>query len=403
MKVFHNIIGQEVKIFGDILEDETLAQIQRLADFKPYQNSHIRIMPDVHAGKGCTIGTTLVLDDAVTPNLVGVDIGCGMFVVPLGNAEIDLPLLDQIVNEKIPSGCHIHPSLVARLFPVLETLKCIKAIDIHKAYCALGSLGGGNHFIELNEDAEGNKFLVIHSGSRNLGVRVCHFYQKIAEELCRKGYVDRNEIIQRLKAEGRSQEIHSELQKLKSKNEPVPDGLAYITGDVKDDYLHDMYIAQDYAKLNRETIAYLILQELGLDSCIAANGFHTVHNYIDTNDNGTVLRKGAVRANLGEKLIIPMNMRDGSLICIGKGNPDWNYSAPHGAGRLMSRKKAKELLSLEEFADNMKDVYSSSVCNSTLDEAPMAYKPMQSIVGAIQETVDIQNIIRPIYNFKAKE
>lgn len=402
MKVFHNIIGQEVKIFGDILEDEALAQIQRLADFKPYQNSHIRIMPDVHAGKGCTIGTTLVLDDAVTPNLVGVDIGCGMFVVPLGNAEIDLPLLDQIVNEKIPSGCHIHPSPIAQ-FPMLENLKCIKAIDTYKAYCALGSLGGGNHFIELNEDAEGGKFLVIHSGSRNLGVRVCQFYQKIAEELCRQGYVDRNEIIQRLKAEGRSQEIQTELQKLKSKNEPVPDGLAYITGEVKDDYLHDMYIAQDYARLNRETIAYLILQELGLDSCIAANGFHTVHNYIDTNDNGTVLRKGAVRANLGEKLIIPMNMRDGSLICIGKGNPDWNYSAPHGAGRLMSRKKAKELLSLEEFADNMKDVYSSSVCNSTLDEAPMAYKPMQSIVGAIQETVDIQNIIRPIYNFKAKE
>ena len=402
MQVFHNIIGQEVKIFGDILEDEALAQIQRLADFKPYQNSHIRVMPDVHAGKGCTIGTTLILDEAVTPNLVGVDIGCGMFVVALGNVEIDLPLLDQIVNEKIPSGCHIHPSPIAQ-FPMLENLKCIKVIDVHKAYCALGSLGGGNHFIELNEDAEGNKFLVIHSGSRNFGVRICHFYQKIADELCRKGYVDRNEIIQRLKTEGRSQEIHSELQKLKSKNEPVPDGLAYITGEDKDDYLHDMYIAQDYAKLNRETIAYLILQELGLDSCIAANGFHTVHNYIDTNDNGTILRKGAVRANLGEKLIIPMNMRDGSLICIGKGNPDWNYSAPHGAGRLMSRKKAKESLSLEEFADNMKDVYSSSVCNSTLDEAPMAYKPMQSIVGAIQETVDIQNIIRPIYNFKAKE
>lgn len=253
------------------------------------------------------------------------------------------------------------------------------------------------------EDAEGGKFLVIHSGSRNLGVRVCQFYQKIAEELCRQGYVDRNEIIQRLKAEGRSQEIQTELQKLKSKNEPVPDGLAYITGEVKDDYLHDMYIAQDYARLNRETIAYLILQELGLNSCIAANGFHTVHNYIDTNDNGTILRKGAVRANMGEMLIIPMNMRDGSLICIGKGNPDWNYSAPHGAGRLMSRKKAKESLSLEEFADNMKDVYSSSVCAFTLDEAPMAYKPMQSIVDAIQETVDIQNIIRPIYNFKAKE
>jgi len=265
----------------------------------------------------------------------------------------------------------------------------------------LGSLGGGNHFIELNEDENGCKYLVIHSGSRNLGVRVCQYYQKIAKSLCRQGFADRNEIIQRLKSEGRAKDIQTELKKIKP--EPVPNGLAYITGEVKDDYLHDMQITQMYARLNRETIANLILSELGLQTRVPIRAFHTVHNYIDFTPFGVVLRKGAVRANLGEKLIIPMNMRDGSLICVGKGNPDWNFSAPHGAGRLMSRKKAKESLSIEHFAEEMSDVYSSSVCEATLDEAPMAYKPMQSIIDAIQETVEVQKIIRPIYNFKAKE
>jgi len=398
--IFNNIIGQEVKIFGDILEDEALAQIQQLADFKPYQNSHIRIMPDVHAGKGCTIGTTMVIDDAITPNLVGVDIGCGMFVVPLGKADINLALMDRIVNEKIPSGSHIHNSPVES-FPLLEELKCVEAIDIQKANRALGSLGGGNHFIELNEDEDGHKYLVIHSGSRNLGVRVCQYYQKIAECLCRQGFADKNEIIQRLKAEGREKEIQTELSKIKPVI--VPDGLSYVTGEGKDNYLHDMHIVQSYAKLNRETIAYLILSELNLQINIPIHAFHTIHNYIDFSNDIVILRKGAVRANLGEELIIPMNMRDGSLLCVGKGNADWNFSAPHGAGRIMSRKKAKETLSVDEFAATMNEVYSTSVCEATLDEAPMAYKPMQSIMDAIQDTVIIKKIIRPIYNFKAKE
>ncbi len=400
MKIFQNSIGQDVKIFGDILEDEALAQIQRLADFKPYQNSHIRIMPDVHAGKGCTIGTTMYIEDAVTPNLVGVDIGCGMYVVPLGKTEIDLAHLDEIVNQRVPSGHDIHVEPIREFAPLSE-LKCIAAIDVYKANCALGSLGGGNHFIELNEDEDGRKYLVIHSGSRNLGVRVCRYYQKVAESLCSHGFADRNEIIRRLKEEGRANEIQFELSKIKPIS--IANELAYITGEVKDNYLHDMQITQMYARMNRETMAYMILSELGIKANTPIHPFHTVHNYIDFSSSEIILRKGAVRANQGERLIIPMNMRDGSLICVGKGNPDWNYSAPHGAGRLMSRKKAKESLSVDKFAEEMAHIYSSSVCEATLDEAPMAYKPMQAIIDAIQDTVDIKKIIRPIYNFKAKE
>lgn len=400
MKIFQNLIGQDVKIFGDILEDEALAQIQRLADFKPYQDSHIRIMPDVHAGKGCTIGTTMYITDAVTPNLVGVDIGCGMFVVPLGQVDIDLAKFDEVVHQYIPSGHNIHNTPIQE-FVQLSELKCLPAIDVHKANCAIGSLGGGNHFIEVNEDDDGCKYLVIHSGSRNLGVRVCQYYQKMAESLCSRGFADRNEIIQHLKAEGRANEIQTELSKIKPIS--VPNGLAYITGEVQEHYFHDMQIVQMYAQMNRETMAYIILAKLGLKISMAIHPFHTVHNYIDFSTSGIILRKGAVRANQGEHLIIPMNMRDGSLICVGKGNPDWNYSAPHGAGRLMSRKKAKETLSVEQFAEEMNQVYSSSVCEATLDEAPMAYKPMRAIIDAIQDTVEVKKIIRPIYNFKAKE
>lgn len=399
MKIFQNSIGQDVKIFGDILEDAAWVQIQQLANFKPYQNSHIRIMPDVHAGKGCTIGTTMVIDEAVTPNLVGVDIGCGMYVVSLGKIDVDLAKLDKVVNETIPSGCNIHDAPVETFAP-LSNLTCSDVVDMDKANRAIGSLGGGNHFIELNEDEDGCKYLVIHSGSRNLGVRVCNYHQRSAESLCQHGYADRTEIIQRLKAESRANEIQAELKKIKPLF--VPNGLAYVTGEAKDNYLRDMRIAQDYACLNRETIAWLIIANMGLVSDIGST-FHTVHNYIDFSEHGIILRKGAVRANAGETLIIPMNMRDGSLLCVGKGNPDWNYSAPHGAGRLMSRKKAKESLSVQQFTEEMSNVYSTSVCESTLDEAPMAYKPMQSIVDAIQETVEIQKIIRPIYNFKAKE
>ena len=400
MKTITNSIGEEVKIFGDIVESEALEQITKLSECEPYQKSHIRIMPDVHAGKGCTIGTTMWLDGAVTPNLVGVDIGCGMYVVPLGKVDIDLKKFDKVVNEKVPSGFNIHDKAQI-LFHGLYSLYCRESIDLDMAQRSIGSLGGGNHFIELNADNEGNKYLVIHSGSRNLGVRVCGHYQRIAEREYDPKREDRAKIIADLKAQGRESEIHSTLKAMRykaDKDSPC------LQGANMDAYLHDMDIAQKYAMLNRETIANLILTEFAeILGKTAEQPFHTIHNYIEVRHGYLpMLRKGAVSAYIGERLIIPMNMRDGSLICIGKGNPDWNCSAPHGAGRLMSRKKAKEAISMAEFEKSMSGVYSTSVCEDTLDEAPQAYKPMQSIVDAIGDTVEIEKIVRPIYNFKAK-
>lgn len=401
MKIYKNLIGNEVKIFGDICETEALDQIKKLSDFEPYRASDIRIMPDVHAGKGCTIGTTMRIGEAVTPNLVGVDIGCGMYVVPLGKVSIDLAELDAVVNDKVPSGFNIHEK-AKTLFFDLRSLHCKGSINMDMAQRSIGTLGGGNHFIELNVDDEGNKYLVIHSGSRNLGVRICGHYQRIAERRCDLKHEVRKRIIEDLKAQGRENEIQSTLKTMKN---IVDKDLAYLIGDDMNDYLHDMDIAQRYAMLNRETIARLILTEFAyVVDKTAAVPFHTIHNYIElTLGRKPLLRKGAVSAYNGELLIIPMNMRDGSLICLGKGNPDWNYSAPHGAGRLMSRKKAKELISMSEFEQTMNGVYSTSVCEDTIDEAPQAYKPMQSIVDAIGETVEIVKIIKPIYNFKAKQ
>lgn len=401
MKTITNSIGEDVKIFGDIVESEALEQITKLSECEPYQKSHIRIMPDVHAGKGCTIGTTMWLDGAVTPNLVGVDIGCGMYVVPLGKVDINLAKFDKVVNDKVPCGFNIHDK-AQTLFLNLYLLYCRESIDFDMAQRSIGSLGGGNHFIELNADDEGNKYLVIHSGSRNLGVRVCGHYQRIAERNCDPKCEDRAKIIADLKAQGRESEIQSALKAMRYK---VDKDLAYLQGTDMDAYLHDMNIAQRYAMLNRETIANIILSffEWNLTE-VDEKPFHTIHNYIEIEYGyKSMLRKGAVSAYAGERLIIPMNMRDGSLICRGKGNPDWNCSAPHGAGRLMSRKKAKEAISMSEFEKSMSGVYSTSVCEDTLDEAPQAYKPMQSIIDAIGDTVEIEKIIRPIYNFKATE
>lgn len=390
-----------VKIFGSIVEDEARQQIEKLANYEPYKDAKIRIMPDVHAGKGCTIGTTMTITDAITPNLVGVDIGCGMYVVPLGQAHIKLERLDQVINEKIPSGFNIHDT-PQRIFMELNTLHCRDVVDFDMAQRSIGSLGGGNHFIELNEDEEGNKYLVTHSGSRNLGVRVCNYYQKIAEKNCSTNSIDRNKIIAELKAQGRENEIQDAIKALKPISEDKD--LAHLTGEDMQNYLHDMAICQRYAALNRETIADLILTEFDYITCYANEApYHTVHNYIEMPyRRQPILRKGAVAAYMGQRLIIPMNMRDGSLLCVGKGNLDWNCSAPHGAGRLMSRKKAKEILSISEFEKSMSEVYSTSVCDSTLDEAPQAYKPMQSIIDAIHDTVDVVEVIKPVYNFKAK-
>lgn len=391
-----NNMGNRVVIYGDIVEQEAVDQVVGMANAEIYQNAKIRIMPDVHAGKSCTIGTTMTIGDKLTPNLVGVDIGCGMYVISLGKIDLDLELLDKIINEKVPSGENIHPTPVVTCND-LDNLRCCKAIDPLKAHASIGTLGGGNHFIEANVDDDGNKYIVIHSGSRNLGVRVCNYYQKQAALQMTDTSAEVKRVIAGLKAAGREREIQDAIKSIERK--AIPKALAYVEGDLLDDYLHDMDITQRYATLNRETMAHIIVEGLGLDVDWDA-AYHTIHNYIDI-ENG-ILRKGSVSAQEGERLIIPMNMRDGSLICIGKGNPDWNYSAPHGAGRLMSRSKAKEVISMQEFSDSMSSIYTTSVCESTLDEAPQAYKPMEMIMQAIEPTATIETIIRPIYNFKAK-
>ena len=393
-----------MKIFGDILEDEALAQIQRLADFKPYQDSHIRIMPDVHAGKGCTIGTTMYITDAVTPNLVGVDIGCGMFVVPLGQVDIDLAKFDEVVHQYIPSGHNIHNTPIQE-FVQLSELKCLPAIDVHKANCAIGSLGGGNHFIEVDEAEDGIKYLIIHSGSRNLGKQVAELYQKLAVDLNR-GYGEyfekRDEIIRTYKEQGRRKEIQGALKELHFQvyeSQPsMPDDLCYLSGKYLEDYLHDVVVCQSFARRSREKMTEIILERTGMTG---ADGFHTIHNYIDTDE--MILRKGAIAAHKGEKVLIPINMRDGSVLAVGKGNPEWNYSAPHGAGRIMSRTKAKNELSLDQYKEEMAGVYTTSVNENTLDEAPMAYKSLEDIIDVIRESVDVIDVMKPIYNFKASE
>lgn len=386
-------IGNNVKVYAKTFEDEAYNQVQKMANYEPYVNSKIRIMPDAHAGKGCVIGTTMTLTDSVTPNLVGVDIGCGMLAAYLSTKEIDLQKLDEVIRKHVPSGFSVHQKPIYGIG--LSNLYCYDAIKDKDYYMqqSLGTLGGGNHFIEVNRDSEGGIILVIHSGSRNLGVQVCNYYQKMAFDNLNKN-TDVKEIIEKLKKEGREKEIQSELKKLK--HDVVDKELAHLTGIDFKQYIHDMAIVQSYASYNRDLILDSICQNMGLS---VWTYIETIHNYIDV-DN-MILRKGAVSAKKGEKLIIPMNMRDGSLICVGKGNEDWNYSAPHGAGRLMSRAKAKETISMQDFKDTMSDVYTTSVCEATLDEAPQAYKDMNEIISLIGDTVEIVDIIKPIYNFKA--
>jgi len=385
---------EKLKVFAKTVEESADAQIKEMNDCEAYKDCAVRIMPDCHAGKGCTIGTVIRLNGRVVPNTVGVDIGCGMLVTRLSDKEIDLERLDKVVNEKVPSGFCIHHEKVTDMAQI-GMLRCISVIDDDMAQKSIGSLGGGNHFIEVDRGTDGTLYLVIHSGSRNLGVRVCDYYQKRAENHCAANKEQQQAVIARLKAEGRQREIQAELKKLQPLVRNME--LAYIEGDDYDDYIHDMQIAQEYAMLNRETIRDIICREMGWQW---VEDFHTVHNYIETAMG--ILRKGAVRASNYEQLIIPMNMRDGSLLCRGKGNPDWLVSAPHGAGRLMSRKKAIDTLSMDEFRQEMSDVYSTSVCPETIDESPMAYKPMQEIIDCIGDTVEVKDIIKPIYNFKAK-
>jgi len=387
-------MNTKLKVFATTVEETAKAQIEQMNECEAYGDCKVRIMPDCHAGKGCTIGTVIEVKDRIVPNTVGVDIGCGMMVCEIMDKDIDLERLDKVVNEFVPAGFNVHDEPV-RISTELDDLVCIKAVKKDYIQRSIGSLGGGNHFIEVNRAEDGNHYLVIHSGSRNLGVTVCDYYQKIAEKECGIDPKERQALIDRLKAEGRQREIPAEMKKLQPKVKDMT--LAYLEGQSFRDYLHDMEIAQRYAWINRQTIANIIADHM--DWSIGFT-FHTVHNYIDT--LSMTLRKGAVSAVNGEVLIIPMNMRDGSLLCRAIGNPDWLYSAPHGAGRLMSRKQAFDTLKMEDFTATMSDVYSTSVCPETIDESPMAYKPMQEIIDAISDTVEIVDIIKPIYNFKAK-
>lgn len=393
MITIKSILGNEVKIFAETFEFEAYDQIKKLANYPAYASSKIRIMPDAHAGAGCTIGTTMTITDAITPNLVGVDIGCGMLTIRLKDTNINFKKLDDFIHEYVPNGFSIHNKAVSSFD--FDNLLCHKEIDLSRALLSIGSLGGGNHFIEVDRSEKDNCFyLVIHSGSRNLGLQVCKYYQNMAFSNLNEMSTIRGNLISRLKKEGREKDISTEIKKLQK---PKCDkDLAHLTGDGFKAYLNDMAIVQKYAVLNRQTIADIIIKGMGLQ---VHSKFETIHNYIDF--NRMILRKGSVSAENGEKLLIPINMRDGSLLCIGKGNEDWNYSAPHGAGRLMSRSKAKEAISMCDFKSSMDGVFTTSVCPGTIDEAPQAYKSMNEIRHAITETVDVIDTIKPVYNFKA--
>ena len=389
--------------YAKVVEDEAIEQIRRMCDYAMTEGSRIRIMPDVHAGKGCTIGTTMTIIDKAVPNVVGVDIGCGMYTVNLGKNEIDFVKLDEAAHY-IPSGMNVWEGRVEKFD--LTTLACYRELkDAKRLERSLGTLGGGNHFIEVDVAENGTKYLVIHSGSRNLGKQVAEFYQKLAINLNR-GYGDylekRDEIIRTYKEQGRKSEIQDALKKLHwevyESEASMPEDLCYLSGQYLKDYLHDVEICQAFARRNREKMAEILLERCGLT---AGDSFHTIHNYIDTNE--MILRKGAIAAHKGERVLIPINMRDGSVLAIGRGNEEWNYSAPHGAGRLMSRSKAKSELSLEEYKETMKGIYTTSVNESTLDEAPMAYKSLDDIIDVIRESVDVIEVLKPVYNFKASE
>ena len=387
--------------YASVIEEEAIEQIRRMCDYEFTAGSRIRIMPDVHAGKGCTIGTTMTITDKAVPNIVGGDIGCGMYTVDLGKTDIDYKKLDEAAHF-IPSGMNVWEGRQEHFD--LEQLRCYRDLkDAKRLERSLGTLGGGNHFIEIDESADGEKYLVIHSGSRNLGKQVAELYQKLAVELSKgkeEYFKQRDEIIRTYKEQGRKKEIQAALKQIKweRKESMIPEDLCFLYGSYLEDYLHDVEVCQRFARRNREKMAEILLERTGI---AAGEAFHTIHNYIDTEE--MILRKGAIAAHVGEKVLIPINMRDGSVLAVGKGNAEWNYSAPHGAGRIMSRKAAKDKLSLEEYRETMKGIYTTSVNEATLDEAPMAYKSLDDIIDVIRDSVDIIDVMKPVYNFKASE
>ena len=407
------------KIFTDLVDEQTISQVIDILNSPITEGAQVRIMPDCHAGAGCVVGTTMTLTNKVCPNIVGCDVGCGMLVLNLGKINIDLKAFDEACH-KIASGFDVndYSNNNVRLFneieKFLQELTCYNNLS-NKTRLAnsLGSLGGGNHFIELDKDEKNNIYLVIHSGSRNLGLQVAKYHQKRAEEDLFSGRKEREQLINSLKQQGRQKDIQKELEKFELAKPKISKDMAYLEGENLDNYIKDMKIATKFAFQNREQLAKNILKhyiDISGDKTLNKylnnlyqneDCFQTIHNYINFKDN--IIRKGAISAQLGEKVIIPINMRDGSLIAIGKGNPDYNFSAPHGAGRIMSRSAARELIDLDEYKDSMKEIYSSTVNISTIDEAPFAYKPIESILENIKDTVDVIKIIKPIYNFKASE
>jgi len=398
----------DLKIFATTIEQEAVSQVYRLAEQSQFRDAKIRIMPDAHAGAGCTIGFTADLGDKVVPNLVGVDIGCGMLVANIGNIDLDLAKLDKVIRDTIPSGSDVNTKQGTRVyFEQMEDMVMYKNLrNMDHLQSSIGSLGGGNHFIEIDVDEDGNKYIVIHSGSRNLGQQVCKHYQKLAIEQCNSYTKQIKEEIKstiaQLKVEGRQKESSKAIKEIKEKYnriDKVPTDICYLTGDLRQDYLHDMKLCQEFAWQNRLEMLRRILKGMKIKNVVEQ--WQTVHNYIDFSDN--IIRKGAIRCNAGEKVIIPLNMRDGSIIAIGKGNENWNNSGPHGAGRLMSRRVAKESLSMNDFKKSMEGIFTTCVNRGTIDESPMAYKNAQEIIDGIADTAEVINIIKPIYNFKATE
>lgn len=390
----------EARVFSNYPQETALEQIKELCNQAFLKDTKISIMPDYHAGKGCVIGTTIQLKDKVVPNLVGVDVGCGVLTVKLQDKKVDFNKLDSVIRMYVPSGQELHTDetvqYISTSFPPISEYKAKHILSQGKSEYSLGTLGGGNHFIEVSIDSDGCHYLTIHTGSRYVGSKIAQYYQKVAISKIRKQ--DLSIIIDQLKLEGRQNEIQTAINSYKDTNPVIPNDLAYLDGEDFHDYIHDMKRSQAYAKANREEIARAIIDNMDFEEL---DRFDTIHNYIDTEN--MILRKGAVSAQKGERLIIPINMRDGSILAVGKGNPEWNYSAPHGAGRVLSRTKAMKTLNMEDFHSAMKDVWTTSVSEETLDEAPMAYKPINEILEKIDETVEIVGFIKPVYNFKASE
>lgn len=392
---------KNLKIFTDNIDENSIKQINLLLEQEVFKNSKIRIMPDVHAGKGCVIGFTGNLGEKVIPSIVGVDIGCGIFCANLGNIEIDFEKLDDFINNNIPSGMNVNETKIADFN--IEKLYCYNELKNYEwIENSVGSLGGGNHFIEIDASKDGKKYLIIHSGSRNLGVQVANYYQDLANKTCNASNYEEKikETITTYKVNSKEKEIQSALVNLKKELEEnkIPYNLAYLENNQRNAYLHDMKLCQEFAILNRYAIAKTIANYMNWN---IDDYFESVHNYISFYDN--IVRKGAISARKGEKVIIPINMRDGCIIGAGKGNNDWNNSAPHGAGRIMSRAKAMETINLEEYKKSMENIYTTSVKEETKDESPFAYKPIEEILNNIKETVEVIEIIKPIYNFKASE